>query len=104
MPEQITMRCQACGQGWQLVQTDVYNTLPPTHCPQCGTPTLVRDSQALGGGAACFANVSKQLVELLYREWRLPVIAERTTRAGAANRHSRFIDYLRAALSGQEPE
>lgn len=95
MPETTTLRCQACGQGWQLHQTDVFNQLPAQFCPICGTPTLERDPSALALKAKCFTGVNAKLVELLYTTWRLDLDKD-----GAMQEHKRFIDYIHAQLTG----
>src|SRR5687768_2845249 len=73
MPEAVDLRCDRCGQGMRVQMVDTYNRLPPTHCPICGTPTLVRSKTHIVTSpesrqhyykvdAKCFAGINPELV------------------------------------------
>ena len=105
MPENVTLRCQECGQGFLIALTDSYNLRPVSHCPICGGTSKL--AKAAGrfeikvstglhyyfDKAACFEDLerlSPGLVPLLFQEWQKELGEQ-----GREHKHQRFIDYLK---------
>ena len=93
--ETPAMRCQSCGQAWQLTRLDEVNLIAPKFCPACGSPTLKHDANVMLEHAACFAAYHPKLVQLLYQTWRLNPDDENPS---PMQRHQRFIDYIAAYM------
>lgn len=96
--EDRDLRCNGCGQGWALRQTDIVNQVPPRFCPSCGTATLVRETGRLIDGAACFKGIPEGLVAGLYNYWRDGMRDAEAMHCCFPYR--RFVDYMRGVLAG----
>jgi hypothetical protein len=94
--------CEECGQSWDITPTGgafvAGDAAVPRCCPTCGTASLTRTLSTFNGlecGAIKALHVERLLAQLLYEHWAANLHAEQS-------KYPRYVDYLRAQLSGEE--
>lgn len=97
--EDRDLRCNVCGQGWALRQTDIANQVPPTFCPTCGTKSLVRETGRFLEGATAFKK-APELSTALYVYWRNG-LDSCTPSTGTCYPYRRYVDFFNAVLEGR---